>query len=270
MASRLRKGERFGRLTVIEDKGYKEVECLCECGTKKTFRRHNLVTKATKSCGCLRRQNLQEKWKKHSEEVALAPGLVFYRLTVVRSERQWVLCKCSCGAEKWVWKYDLVAEKTKSCGCLNRETAAESLRETATVHGGWNTPAWNSWHAMKERCLNPHAMGYEKYGGRGIRIHESWVSSFSTFLEYMGNPPTPLHTIDRINIDGHYEPGNVRWATRKEQARNRRNNRMITAFGKTQCMAAWAEETGLSRTTIHYRLLKGWPAEQALRKRKGE
>jgi len=270
MASRLNAGDRFGRLSVIEDRGYKEVRCVCECGTRKTFQRHNLVKGVTKSCGCLRRQQLQEKWRRHSKRVAIPNGSTFHRFTTLRTERQWVLCLCSCGTEKWVWKYDLLSEKIKSCGCLNQEVAAENLRKIATIHGGWGTPEWNSWHAMKERCLNPHAMGYENYGGRGIKIYKPWITSFAAFLEDMGPMPTPHHTIDRPNFDGNYEPGNARWATRKEQARNRRNNRMITAFGKTQCVAAWAEETGLSRTTIHYRLLKGWSPEKTLRRRAGE
>jgi len=269
MATRLESGERFGRLTVMEDRGYKDVLCLCECGTSMTFRRCNLVRGASKSCGCLRRQQLQEKWKKHSKTVSIPQGTVFHRLTVLRNERQWVLCRYSCGAERWIWRYDLLAEKTKSCGCLNKEVAAERLRKTATIHGGWGRPEWNSWHAMKKRCLDPQAMGYENYGGRGIGIHEPWITSFANFLRDMGPSPSPHHTLDRLDIDGDYGPGNVRWATRKEQARNRRNNREIRAFGKIQCLAAWAEETGLSSTTIRYRLLKGWPPERALRKKKG-
>jgi hypothetical protein len=112
-------------------------------------------------------------------------------------------------------------------------------------------------------------MGYENYGGRGIKVHPDWCArrtGFAAFLKDMGAAPSPEHTLDRIDGTGAYTPDNCRWATRKEQARNRRSNRLIQAFGREQCLAAWSEEVGLSPTTIRYRLLKGWPVERALQK----
>jgi hypothetical protein len=217
---------------------------------------------------------LKQKWKRISKQTALEPGAVFGRLTVIKSERQWVTCVCACdnGNRPVVWKYDLVAGRTTSCGCFMRETSAENMRRTSTVHGGWGSKEWNSWDSMIDRCVNPKAMGYENYGGRGIYVCRRWQGrhGFRRFLNDMGKAPSAAHTIDRKNNDRHYTPGNTQWATKKEQARNRRSNRMITAFGKRQCLAAWAEETGLSPTTIRLRLLKGWSSRKALGPRPGE
>ncbi len=265
-------GTRFGRLVVLVDEGSLRVRCQCDCGKEWVLPRGRLVSGTTRSCGCLKSELLRQKWKVHSERVGPPEGQVFGRLTVVRTERQWAYCLCTCGSQKRVWKYDLLSGKTSSCGCLNSEVAAESLRKTATVHGGWGTSEWNSWHSMLDRCLDPSAMGYENYGGRGINVCPSWCgrTGFQAFLNDVGPAPSPAHTIDRIDNNRGYEPGNVRWATRKEQARNRRNTRWITAFGRKQCLSAWAEETGLSPTTISYRLLKGWPPEKALQRRFGD
>jgi len=119
---------------------------------------------------------------------------------------------------------------------------------------------------MIRRCEDPKAMGFENYGGRDIRVCDNW-KDFQVFLDDMGRAPSPPHTLDRIVNECHYEAINVTWATSKQQARNRRNNRIIEAFGRAQCLAAWAEETELSPTTIRYRLLKGWEPEDALTRR---
>lgn len=86
---------------------------------------------------------------------------------------------------------------------------------------------WLAWYSMKRRCLKPNCTGYARYGARGIKIHEAWVDSYETFLSYVGRKPSADHSLDRINNNGNYEPGNVRWATRSQQAKNR-NKRTIT------------------------------------------
>ncbi len=266
----LGEGSRFGRLVVVEDRGHKKVFCRCDCGATRVLPRHRLRSGNTKSCGCLKSEVTRRRWEMVSAATAILEGSVFGRLTVKESHHQRVQCQCSCGALVWVRKYDLLSGKTSSCGCLRREVGAKRLSVVATVHGGWGTREWNRWWNMVRRCSDPSAMGYENYGGRGVSVCSRWQGSkgFEKFLEDLGLAPSEQHSLDRIDNEGHYEPGNVRWATSREQARNRRNNRMILAFGRTQCLAAWAEEVNLSPTTIRYRLLKGWEPEEALRRRR--
>jgi hypothetical protein len=258
-------GSRFGRLLVQAFLSGGRVSCRCDCGREKVVRRDNLL-RNTRSCGCLKGDLLKRKWKEVSIQTALPQGAIFGRLRVVGSDRQQTLCDCACGQEVWVRKYDLLSGKTSSCGCLAREVSAKNLREMSTRHGGWGSSELNLWHNMVRRCFDPNAMGYENYGGRGITVCDSWVGpeGFQRFLQDMGPRPTSRHTLDRLSNDQDYAPWNVRWATPKQQARNRRNNHLVTAFGRTQCLAAWAEEVSLSSTTIRYRLLKGWSPERAL------
>ena len=118
---------------------------------------------------------------------------------------------------------------------------------------------------MIQRCCNPSNNAYHYYGGRGITVCEQWRDSFETFLADVGLRPSNQHSLDRYpNNDGNYEPGNVRWATRMEQAINKRSNRWITAHGKTMTVSEWSRELGILDKTIYYRLSAGWSAEAAI------
>ena len=159
----------------------------------------------------------------------------FGRLTVIacngRDHRGHMhyLCRCDCNAEKIIARNSLLHGRSKSCGCLRKEVTAKHMREIGrrTIHGAARnnemTGEYRSWRAMKCRTTNPNDPYYKIYGGRGITVCERWINSFAVFLQDMGPKPSPEHTLDRINNDGNYEPGNVRWATRKEQNANKRN-----------------------------------------------
>lgn len=134
-------------------------------------------------------------------------------------------------------------------------------------HGLTRTPEYRAWASMKQRCTNPRVRSWSNYGGRGITVCERWSNSFEFFLEDMGPRPTPAHSLDRIDNDGHYEPGNCRWATASEQRRNDRNNRPITFAGETLPLIQWAQRTGITARTIGDRLDRGWPVERALTQR---
>lgn len=125
-------------------------------------------------------------------------------------------------------------------------------------------PERRLWRGMIARCENPKKTCFERYGGRGISVHPRWRHSFEAFLEDVGPRPTPAHSLERIDNDRGYEPGNVTWATIKEQSRNKRTNRRVTFQGKTACLAEWAEVTGLSIGRLHKRLAAGWSVERTL------
>jgi hypothetical protein len=134
------------------------------------------------------------------------------------------LCQCDCGNTAPVASTQLRFGKTRSCGCLVRETAVK----TNTIHGLYFEPLYATWRAMIRRCTNPSAKGYHNYGGRGIDVCSEWKLSFEMFRDHIINLPNhdePGMTLDRIDNDGNYEPGNVRWATRIVQSQNSRRHR---------------------------------------------
>lgn len=133
----------------------------------------------------------------------------------------------------------------------------------AVKHGGYESLEYSSWKGMKQRTTNPKNPEFKNYGGRGIKLCPEW-HNFKAFIRDMGPKPTPLHSIDRINPDGDYEPGNCRWATPKEQSANRRDNPKITFRGETKTRVEWARELGISGDAIRHRLKVGETVEQAL------
>ncbi len=188
----------------------------------------------------------------------------FDRLTVLRfagyvhGNAYWT-CQCSCGTTKDIGASSLRDENTRSCGCLRRE----STRKNKTIHGKRHTPEYRAWHHIRQRCENPSDAAYNRYGGRGITVCEAW-HDFATFYEDMGPRPSPEHSIDRRDNNGSYEKTNCYWATDTEQARNKRNNHLLTFNGITQCLEAWSVLQGLRPETIRSRLHKGCSIEEAL------
>lgn len=126
---------------------------------------------------------------------------------------------------------------------------------------------YNAWRSIKQRCNNPNTAHYDRYGGRGIRMHPEWANNFFKFLEDIGEPPSSKHTIDRIDNDGDYEPANVRWATRKEQANNRSTNVYYEKDGLRMNMTAWADYLGIPLNLLASRFKNGMCINEALQPR---
>ena len=122
---------------------------------------------------------------------------------------------------------------------------------------------YSSWEAMQNRCYRPQARGFANYGGRGITVCDAWRESFERFALDMGPRPAG-HSLERIDNSGHYNPANCRWATRTEQARNRRNSRVLTHMGETLTLAEWAQRTGMAWHTLYNRVASGWGDTRAL------
>lgn len=198
-------------------------------------------------------------------------GDVFGRLTVVEAastinngQKRW-LCLCSCGKECIIQQTNLNRGVTRSCGCLSRELSKERNPRLNTTHGnttqGKVTPTYRCWANMRARC-SPNSKDFAYYGARGIRVCEAW-ESFEVFFHDMGEMP-PGSQLDRIDNNGNYEPGNCRWASRIEQARNKRSNHKLSLHGETLTIAEWSERTGINFQTISSRVATGWTVEEAL------
>jgi hypothetical protein len=129
---------------------------------------------------------------------------------------------------------------------------------------GARTAEYRAWESMRRRCESPVNRMFRHYGGRGIAVCQEWRASFERFLADVGPRPGEGYSLDRIDTDGDYRPGNVRWADRLTQQRNRRNNVMLTLNGVTRCEAEWATLLGIGRWVLSRRLRRGWTVERAL------
>jgi len=167
-------------------------------------------------------------------------GEVFGRLTVLSPETEYrYLCRCECGKKKIIAGSSLRSGNTRSCGCLN----TEKIRKRSTVHGMCNTPEYNAYRSAKARCQNENNEFYADYGGRGIEFR---FLSFSEFLATLGPRPSSAYSLDREKVNGHYEPGNVRWATAEQQVHNRRRCGSIHKFSTEELKAELARRGELT------------------------
>ena len=188
-------------------------------------------------------------------------GRQFGQLTAIQyiASSKW-LCRCACGNEAIVKTCNLNNGHTQSCGCLRTQATVERTM----THGLTGSKVYRAWEHIKTRCYNPNYHATDKYQGRGIEVCERWLNSFEAFYSDMGDPPTPKHMLERIDNDGSYSPDNCRWATRKEQMRNRSNTVRLTYGGTTKPLIEWAEQFGLPVTTLRARIRRNWSIERAL------
>jgi len=194
---------------------------------------------------------------KHGPRHLLA-GKKFGKLTLIEvsakehGTRPHWRCRCECGSITNAAEANILNGHTRSCGCIHRERARAGLNRK---HGMIKTPTYYSWRAMLCRCFSPRTDGYEYYGGRGISVCDRW-QKFENFLADLGTRPTGT-TLERQDTNGNYEPGNCYWATAKQQAANRRNNRNLTYEGKTFCQSEWSGRLGTYPQKLYRWLKKG-------------
>jgi len=183
-----------------------------------------------------------------------------------KNQQAYWSCACDCGTRFVTQGRLLRSGETGSCGCLAKEKRALATAKAKTTHGktvGGNSRVYRIWVNMRSRCTNPNFDSYPYYGGRGIKVCDEWMS-FDRFLADMGEPG-PDQSIDRIDPNGHYEPGNCRWVAQAEQSRNTRRNVFLELGGRRMTISQWAREPGAApEKTIYARVASGWEAHRAV------
>lgn len=196
---------------------------------------------------------LQLDGRRFGRLVVIGKAAPYLRPNGVRGPSRW-LCKCDCGAETTVVGNSLVGGDTRSCGCR----ATDQLAQRSTTHGHCRNRSrsaeYRSWLSMLNRCRNRNLDCYPDYGGRGITVCERWASSFESFLADMGPRPSAEYSLDRINNDKGYEPSNCRWATRREQGCNKRNNHVVEYGDQMVALSEYCRRTGAPYARTIWRL----------------
>ena len=197
----------------------------------------------------------KEKVRKMDNKFNLK-GKKFGRLTVIENDRmekgvRLALCLCECGKESDVRVSDLRSGNTRSCGCLSKD-----IRKTINFsHGMRHTRLYSTWSNMKTRCYNPKVAGFENYGGRGITICDDWKDDFVNFYNWaVITGYNDNLTIERVDVNGNYDPENCMWIEADEQSKNRRGNIYIELNGKTETLKGWCNELGLPYKIVHQRM----------------
>lgn len=191
----------------------------------------------------------------------------FNRLTVlkfayIKNGKTYWECKCRCGKVVVVRADSLQDETIKSCGCLRNEIRKSIFKK----HGFCGTKIYKKWEDMEARCTNPNNKRFKDYGGRGIVICEEWLKDFMNFYNWaINNGYKEDLTIDRIDVNGNYEPSNCRWVTQKEQMRNKRDNHLIKYNGETHCVSEWLQILGIKSRTVANKLYAGYPLENFIK-----
>jgi hypothetical protein len=265
---KLKEGDKFGKLTYIRDaermllpSGQKPrvAYCQCECGNFKEVLVAHLTRGKITSCGCA----------SHEGRAIPMVGERFGMLTIIEElpniERRgrtfrFVRVQCQCGNIK-----DLILNNVrylKSCGCNTKQIC----KERNVTHGLSETRIYRIWQHMRNRCYNKKVPAYKYYGARGIKVCDEWRNSFESFYEWaMSNGYNDTLTIDRIWVNGNYEPSNCRWATYKVQANNKRSNTRISYKGETMTISELCDKYNLHYHRVHSRMMElGWNIEDAV------
>jgi hypothetical protein len=256
-------GQRFGSLTVTERAGTKWKSCAlwkckCDCGNEIDVVSADLNRGKCKTCG-----------KCKTSQCKIKPGDIFGRWTVLRINsisdkgNTSCFCSCSCGTFRDVLAMHLLRGDSKSCGCLQKEM----VRDRSITHGMHNTSIYRRWQNMLRRCNNPRTKEYKNYGGRGIKVCEEWLK-FEVFYEWaIQNGYSDDLTIERIDVNGNYEPNNVSFISAFAQHSNRRDNVKLEYQGEINTMEEWGRILNIPASTIHNWHKAGLSMEEGILRR---
>lgn len=276
-------GTRFHHLTIVGDAQdaitassgtrHKQHLCRCDCGLLVPVRQSYLRTGKRKSCGC-KNGEARSKAKRAAGASPPQVGDRFGMLVIVRhlpperhakTNKLQYFCECQCDCGRIVKRAIRGIKNQKTCGCSTAKLISIGATKHGHASGGSISREYASWAAAKDRCFSVTSHARDSYGGRGITMCKRWADSFSEFLQDVGPCPSKDHSIDRFpDMNGNYEPGNVRWATRQEQAENRRSSIIRVVDGVSRCAAAHARHYNIPVGKVQWRLRKGWSIEEAL------
>jgi len=270
--------KKFGFLTVLSPaadtpiRGISRWKCQCDCGTiKPSVLYTSLVRGESKSCG---QCNLVPRGPEQDDPLIQSRvGKTYGRWTILAKAGKHpknYLARCSCGTEKVINYYSAVRGNTVSCGCYRAEEAKKNriyLSPEPHLQHSQDNPLYAIWMAIKTRCFNTNHPSYKNYGARGITLNPTWRVSFHKFATYLGPRPSPDHTVDRIDNSGHYEPGNVHWATKTQQAANTRNNPEVSYNSQTIRLRDLADKLKIERSILRFQhIIQGLPLQEAIDK----
>ena len=264
-------GQRFGRLTAKytfnKTSGARSRtywHCVCDCGNEKDVLTDSLTSGRTLSCGCLCRERTSATSCYDLTGKRIGRLTVLKRVSEIGAPKVLWLCKCDCGNEKVIKADALNSNKTISCGCYQRDV----IKARDTKHGLRRTRIYGIYHDMRKRCYNKKAIGYKNYGGRGIKICDDWIGDdgFLKFYDWsMENGYSDDLSIDRIDVNGNYEPSNCRWANKLTQANNTRSNIKFMHRGKMMNVSEIARSEGIEYTMLYSRIVVGkWKVDDAV------
>lgn len=250
-------GKRFGKLTVIRRYGYTKGKnrkyitwlCRCDCGNEVVRTSSHLKAGYESCCDSCNNSVPND-----------LTGKKFGRWNVLKrasnhKRQSTYLCKCDCGTEKIVLASSLIQGLSVSCGCYH----IDKLKEQQTTHGLTNTRIYRIYHNIIQRCTNQNNNRYKDYGGRGIKVCEEWKDDFQAFYDWaIATGYSDDLTIDRIDVNGNYEPSNCRWATMKTQRNNKRNSIQFTFYGSTKTLKEWCDCIGENYSKMYARYSRGY------------
>lgn len=235
----------------------------CECGTIATRNKNQLVSGQSRHCGC--------KIPTRTVEV----GKTYKRLRVLAGpfvRGKYVKFKVRCEAGHEFEQYGFALSGRAKSGCRECGKKSPILREKTRrtglankTHGMTGSPEYKVWSGIKNRCFREHDPAYYNYGGRGVTMAPEWVNDFPSFLAHVGKRPSKYHSLDRLDNDGNYEPGNVAWRTMEEQNCNRRNTRFVTYQGEEMPFSVFCRKVNGNYTKLYRRIFRlGWGVEDAI------